>query len=155
MNGVRLMMSSSAASRPRKRVLGAASLDGEAKLAGDGQGKIDLGVAEWARPIVIDHELADQLAVREQRNESERADALTMQERFQRRGQIGLVNVVDADRGWLGFLGVPRRMSGEASRYSSDRPRHATNCVTPRSSNNRMATRVQPRAVRTASMPAL
>ena len=94
-------------------VLGAASFDREAKLAGDGQGKIDLGVAEWARPIVIDHELADQLAVRQQRNESERADALTAQERFQRRGQIGMGNVVDADRAWLGFLGAPRRMSGD------------------------------------------
>jgi hypothetical protein len=113
MNGVRLMMSLQRRFPATQGVLGAASFDREAKLAGDGQGKIDLGVAEWARPIVIDHELADQLAVRQQRNESERADALTAQERFQRRGQIGMGNVVDADRAWLGFLGAPRRMSGD------------------------------------------
>ena len=51
--------------------------------------------------------------MRQQRNESDRADALTAQERFQRRGQIGMGNVVDADRAWLGFLGAPRRMSGD------------------------------------------
>jgi hypothetical protein len=53
-------------------------------------------------------------------------------------------NVVDADRAWLGFLGAPRRMSGDgvAVFLRQSAPRDE-------------ATRVQPKAVRTASMPAL
>ena len=96
-------------------VLGAQTLDAEAKLPGDRDSKVDVGLCENMGRGVVRHELADELAPCDQRNKSERPYSFGFHRRFQRSVELSAVDIVDRDR--LRVLAVSRPW-----RMSFDRP---------------------------------
>src|SRR5690606_12754689 len=80
------------------RLLGAALLEAEAELAGDGDGETGLRIRDAVRHLVIGHELADHLPVGEQRDEGETADAFLPDPRLDPFGYVRVLDVGDEDR---------------------------------------------------------
>jgi hypothetical protein len=63
----------------------------------DGKGKVDVGLAENVRGIVVRHELADQRTVRHDRKKRESRDTLGLDDRFERFWWISCFHVGDAN----------------------------------------------------------
>jgi hypothetical protein len=86
-------------------------LDAEPELPGDGKRELHLGIREAMRRVVVNHELADQPAARDERNERERLDALGLDNDPEIAREIGRADIVNSDRFGVLCIGSPGRMA--------------------------------------------
>src|SRR5262245_39581264 len=91
-----------------QKLLGAFAINAKCEPPRDGQTESDFVVAGDVGRVEIRHELADELSTGDERYESERADALAFDDGFERVAYISHVNVVNANRLRIFFVGLPR-----------------------------------------------
>ena len=94
-----------------QRLAGPHPFQAEAELAGNSDGKADLGVGERTRRIAVRHELADEVALCKKRNERERADTFSLDRGLEGVIEIGAVDILDADRQRIFRVLGPRRVA--------------------------------------------
>src|SRR5262245_39865015 len=90
-----------------QKFIGAFAINAEGELAGDGQAERDIVVADNVRSIEIRHELADELSTGDERDERDRADAFVFDDGFERVIYFSHVNIVEANRLRIFFVGLP------------------------------------------------
>ena len=94
-----------------KRFFDAHPLQAEAELAGYRQGQLGLARIKGVRRVVVGHELADQLAAGNQRNECERTDAFRRDDRLEGIRQVGAGDIVKVDGQRIACICSPWRMA--------------------------------------------
>ena len=95
---------------PRQR-FGAGPLDGEGDVRGDQRRELQLLVGEGSRLVQVDHELADEAAQADQRDERHPGDPFGLDRRQERRQRRVLRDVRDDDRLRLDRVGRPRTVA--------------------------------------------
>jgi hypothetical protein len=131
-----------------QRFIGALAVDAEGKLAAGGNGKSHLAGLEDMRRVIIGHELADQLAVRDQGNKRYRADAFGKDGLAERVRKLGLADVCDEDRLRIAYVGSPGRMTFHGGASSVARAREQ-----PRSASRRHYRTAESTRAGTATLP--
>src|SRR5262245_25103330 len=95
--------------------LGSQTLNAEAKLTCDRNRKLHLAVGKLMRALVVRHELPNELTFSRQWDESQSADSLTLDRRFQGWLKLTCIDVFHHNR--IGIFGIPfpRRVSLDSS----------------------------------------
>src|SRR5215475_4018728 len=90
-----------------QKFFGAFAFNAEGELPGDGQTEREFVITENVGRVEIRHELADELPTGDERDERERADAFAFDDGFERVVYFSLVNIVNANRLQISFVGLP------------------------------------------------
>jgi hypothetical protein len=86
-------------------------LNGIGNVTGNGLRPLYLGFEEVVGLVIIEHELAQEFALLDQRNKGNGLDAFTQDNGLERTQIVRLSNIGDQHRLWLAFIGGPRLMT--------------------------------------------